>query len=72
MTPSDPEALRLAFSVVDVLQRLNALGCEPSGRDLRAAIDAALSNKPVTAPQRPSVGCNIKWKPGNEPRYFGG
>jgi peroxiredoxin len=42
-----------------------------TGRDLRAAIDAVLSAHPVGADQRPSIGCNIKWKPGNEPRYFG-
>ena len=42
-----------------------------TGRDLRAAIDAVLSGRPVGADQRPSIGCNIKWKPGNEPRYFG-
>ncbi|MBK9713627.1 MAG: thioredoxin family protein [Kouleothrix sp.] len=42
-----------------------------SGRDLRAAIDAVLADRPVDAAQRPSVGCNIKWKPGNEPEYFG-
>jgi peroxiredoxin len=42
-----------------------------TGRDLRAAIDAILSGRPVGADQRPSIGCNIKWKPGNEPRYFG-
>jgi len=42
-----------------------------TGRDLRAAIDAVLSDRPVSADQRPSIGCNIKWKPGNEPRYFG-
>ena len=42
-----------------------------TGRDLRAAIDALLSDRPVDADQRPSIGCNIKWKPGSEPRYFG-
>lgn len=41
-----------------------------NGRDLRAAIDATLSGLPVAADQRPSLGCNIKWKPGNEPGYF--
>ena len=46
-------------------------GIPVTGRDLRAAIDAALSDHPVGADQRASVGCNIKWKPGNEPRYFG-
>ena len=40
-----------------------------TGVDLRAALDAVLAGKPVSADQRPSMGCNIKWKPGNEPRY---
>jgi peroxiredoxin len=40
-----------------------------TGRDLRAAIDAVLSSAPVPSDQRPSIGCNIKWKPGNEPAY---
>jgi hypothetical protein len=38
-----------------------------TGADLRAALDAVLSGKPVNPNQRPSIGCNIKWKPGNEP-----
>jgi peroxiredoxin len=41
-----------------------------SGRDLRSALDALLSDKPVDPDQKPSIGCNIKWKPGNEPPYF--
>jgi peroxiredoxin len=41
----------------------------PTGADLRAAADAVLADKPAAATQRPSAGCNIKWKPGNEPRY---
>ena len=41
-----------------------------TGRDLRAAIDAVLGGKPAPTEQRPSIGCNIKWKPGNEPDYF--
>jgi peroxiredoxin len=40
-----------------------------SGADLRAAIDALLAGKPVSQNQRPSMGCNIKWKSGNEPDY---
>lgn len=40
-----------------------------NGQDLRTALDAVLSGKPVTNQQRPSAGCNIKWKPGNEPAY---
>lgn len=42
-----------------------------TGRDLRAALDLVLQGKPVPAEQVPSVGCNIKWKPGNAPEYFG-
>ncbi|MEA5576264.1 thioredoxin family protein [Anabaena sp. UHCC 0451] len=42
-----------------------------TGADLRAAIEDVLAEKPVTSEQQPSVGCNIKWKPGNEPGYFG-
>ena len=41
-----------------------------TGRDLRQALDAALAGKPVGQDQRPSAGCNIKWKPGREPAYF--
>jgi peroxiredoxin len=40
---------------------------EPGGEDLKAAMDALLAGKPVPEEQQPSVGCNIKWKPGNEP-----
>ena len=40
-----------------------------TGQDLRAALDAVLSGQPVSSQQRPSAGCNIKWKPGNEPNY---
>ena len=40
------------------------------GRDLRAALDAALDGRPAPEPQRPSMGCNIKWKAGNAPDYF--
>ena len=42
-----------------------------TGKDLRAALDAVLAGQPVSEPQKPSIGCNIKWKPGNEPSYFG-
>lgn len=41
-----------------------------TGRDLRAALEAALAGQPPPAVQKPSLGCNIKWKPGNEPDYF--
>jgi peroxiredoxin len=40
-----------------------------TGRDLRAALEAVLAHRPVSADQKPSVGCSIKWKPGNEPPY---
>ncbi len=41
-----------------------------TGSDLRAALDAVLAEKNI-GEQKPSIGCNIKWKPGNEPSYFG-
>lgn len=41
-----------------------------TGKDLRAALDAVLGGRPVSTHQVPSLGCNIKWKPGNEPDYF--
>lgn len=37
-------------------------GIPVTGKDLRAAIDAVLAGKPVSAEQKPSIGCNIKWK----------
>src|SRR5262245_51352943 len=40
-----------------------------TGKDLRAALDAALAGQAPSALQKPSIGCNIKWKPGNEPDY---
>ena len=40
------------------------------GHDLRAALDAVLSGRDVDGQQLPSIGCNLKWKPGNEPDYF--
>jgi peroxiredoxin len=41
-----------------------------TGKDLRAAIDAVLADQPVNPDQHASIGCNIKWKGGNEPAYF--
>jgi peroxiredoxin len=41
-----------------------------TGADLRSALDAVLAGKPAASTQKPSVGCNIKWRPGNEPEYF--
>ena len=40
------------------------------GRDLRSALDALLAGDAVDPHQAPSIGCNIKWRPGNEPDYF--
>jgi thiol-disulfide isomerase/thioredoxin len=45
-------------------------GGPPDGKDIRSALDAVLVGKPVSANQMPSIGCNIKWKRGNEPAYF--
>src|SRR3954468_12586600 len=41
-----------------------------TGADLRAAADAVLGGESVPAEQKASMGCNIKWKKGNEPDYF--
>ena len=42
-----------------------------TGSDLDAAVDALTEGDPISPDQRPSIGCNIKWKVGNEPDYFG-
>lgn len=47
-------------------------GLPVTGADVRAACDAVLSGASVAIEQRPSIGCNIKWKPGAEPEYFTG
>jgi thiol-disulfide isomerase/thioredoxin len=46
-------------------------GIPITGNDLRRALDAVLAGEDPPANQRASLGCNIKWKPGNEPDYFG-
>ena len=43
-----------------------------TGADLRAAVDALLAGRPPVAAQRPSLGCNIKWRRGHEPAYAAG
>jgi len=43
-----------------------------NGKDLRAAIEKVLADEPIGPEQKPSIGCNIKWAPGNEPPYFQG
>ena len=40
------------------------------GHDLRAALEAVLGGSPASERQVPSIGCNIKWKPGNAPDYY--
>lgn len=45
-------------------------GIPVDGRDLRSAIDAILEDKPVNSEQKPSIGCNIKWKTNAEPFYY--
>jgi thiol-disulfide isomerase/thioredoxin len=45
-------------------------GVPVTGRDLRAAIDATLAGHAVAVRQKPSIGCNIKWKPGKTPAYY--
>ena len=43
----------------------------PDGRELRAAVEALVNGKPMPQAQHASIGCNIKWRPGNAPDYFG-
>jgi peroxiredoxin len=45
-------------------------GIPVTGKDVRAALDAVLAGQPVPPDQKPGIGCNIKWKAGNEPDYF--
>lgn len=45
-------------------------GIPVTGKDVRAALDAVVAGKPPSTMQTPSMGCNIKWKRGNEPDYF--
>jgi peroxiredoxin len=45
-------------------------GIPVTGKDLRAALDAVPAGKPISPNQKASIGCNIKWKSGNEPEYF--
>lgn len=69
------------FFLFDAKQRLAYRGRMDGGRpgndvpvtgnELRAALDAVLAGRPAPEEQRPSMGCNIKWRPGNEPDYFG-
>jgi peroxiredoxin len=44
-------------------------GTPVDGGDLQAVLEALLAGRPVPSPQKPSLGCNIKWKPGNEPTF---
>ena len=45
-------------------------GVPVTGNDLKIALNAVLSGQVAPTTQKPSSGCNIKWKPGNEPSYF--
>ena len=62
----DSRPVRIASGVYDFQTN------PATGADLRAAMDALLVELPSPEVQKPSIGCNIKWKPGNEPSYFGG
>jgi len=42
-----------------------------TGASLRAAVEAVAAGRPLAAEQKPSIGCNIKWRPGKAPAYFG-
>ena len=42
-----------------------------SGDDIRLALISLLKGEDISANQKPSIGCNIKWHPGMEPEWFG-
>jgi thiol-disulfide isomerase/thioredoxin len=46
-------------------------GSVPTGVDLRAAVDSLIAGRKIPSLQQPSLGCSIKWRPGNEPGYVG-
>lgn len=46
-------------------------GIPVTGKDLRAALDSVLAGEAISDEQTPSIGCNIKWKSGAAPDYFG-
>ena len=48
----------------------DSVGNESNGNELRAAMEATLAGELPDSRQLPSLGCNIKWKPGNEPSYY--
>ncbi|MBI1369335.1 MAG: redoxin domain-containing protein [Planctomycetes bacterium] len=62
----DTRPTRISSGVYDSSKNM------PTGADLRRAADAVLAGRSVPEPHYPSVGCNIKWKAGNAPAYFGG
>jgi peroxiredoxin len=41
-----------------------------TGKDIREALESLLAGKPISEQQKPSIGCNIKWRPNMEPDYF--
>ena len=49
----------------------HSLDIPVTGKDLRTAIECLLAGKAISEEQKPSLGCNIKWKKGNEPAYYG-
>jgi len=67
VTVCEDQALQQARAADERLK--NGNNTPLTGSDLRMAIDAVLSGRAVNEDQKPSIGCNIKWKPGNEPDY---
>ena len=64
------EAMELTYrGLFDGARRSNDIW--RSGKDVREVTDKILADDPVPEDQTPSIGCNIKWKEGNEPDYFG-
>lgn len=64
----DPDIKCVYRGQLDGSRPGNSIPCD--GRDLRAVLSALVDGRPVSTDQMPSIGCNIKWKLGNEPDYF--
>ena len=68
--PSSDEGLKLRYrGQMDSSRPGNDIPV--SGEDIRLALDSLLKGEDISAEQKPSIGCNIKWHPGMEPEWFG-
>ena len=72
---ADPETPDRLKQRLELLQSLRVfaetdLKLPVDGHSIKNALDGLINHSPISALQKPSLGCNIKWKEGNEPTYF--